>query len=62
MLLNSIEVGSLAPIAAVMLLKHLPLCEAAAFERKAGSPFLDYLIVPLLKKIYLFNRLIDKLL
>jgi len=43
------EVGSIAPIATVMLLKRRLLCKAAAFEWKAGSPLPICFTVPLLK-------------
>jgi len=38
-MLNPCEVRSLAPIAVVMLPEVRALCDGAAFERKAGSPF-----------------------
>jgi len=57
MLLKSDEAIDLAPIAVVMLPKRWLLCVAAAFERKAGSPFLNTLSVSLLKKIELFIQL-----
>jgi len=39
--LDKDEVGILAPIGVVMLPEALHLCAGAAFERKAGSPFLN---------------------
>jgi len=55
-LLDRCEVRRLAPIAVVM-----PFCSvgfealAKAFERKAGSPFLNCFSVSLLKKIFLYK-------
>jgi len=49
MFLNTSEVGILTLIVAVMLPEALVLCVGAAFERIAGSPFLNTATVSFLK-------------